>query len=89
VIFFIDLHSLRRTCATGLTAGSFGRVWWLEEAQSMLGHASRSTTEIYARYGTTLGESAAQKHLSEARSSISGVSGSRPDCCTKSSRLLS
>jgi len=69
-----DFHSLRRTCATGLTAGFFGRVWSLEETQSHLGHASRSTTEIYARYGTTLAEQAAQKHASEARRAVSGVS---------------
>jgi len=69
-----DFHSLRRTCATGLTAGFFGRVWTLEETQSHLGHASRSTTEIYARYGTTLAERAAQMHASESRSAVSEVS---------------
>jgi hypothetical protein len=40
----------------------------------MLGHASRSTTEIYARYGTTLAERAARQHLSEATDGVSGVS---------------
>lgn len=61
-----DFHSMRRTAATGLTAGWLApRAWTLQEAQSMLRHASQSTTERYARHGSTLAQQAA------------GVSGSR------------
>ena len=45
-------HDLRHTCATSLLAGWWsedGHRWALDEVCAMLGHASQSTTEIYAR----------------------------------------
>lgn len=43
-------HDLRHTCATLLLTGELdGRAWTLEEVKDMLGHASITTTERYAR----------------------------------------
>ena len=41
-------HDLRHTCACALLNGQFGRKWSMGEVQRMLGHASVTTTEIYA-----------------------------------------
>ena len=38
-----------QTIASHLIMGTWGRAWRLEEVQVVLGHASRTTTERYAR----------------------------------------
>ncbi len=45
----VCFHDLRHTCASHLIMGTWGRAWRLEEVQVVLGHASRTTTERYAR----------------------------------------
>ena len=45
----LRFHDLRHTCASHLIMGTWGRAWRLEEVQVVLGHASRTTTERYAR----------------------------------------
>jgi len=45
----VRVHDLRHTCASHLIMGTWGRAWRLEEVQVVLGHASRTTTERYAR----------------------------------------
>jgi integrase len=45
----VRFHDLRHTCASHLIMGTWGRAWRLEEVQVVLGHASRTTTERYAR----------------------------------------
>ena len=45
----VRFHDLRHSCASHLIMGTWGRAWRLEEVQVVLGHASRTTTERYAR----------------------------------------
>ncbi|MBT8453680.1 MAG: tyrosine-type recombinase/integrase [Deltaproteobacteria bacterium] len=45
----VRFHDLRHTCASHLIMGTWGRAWRLEEVQVVLGHASRTTIERYAR----------------------------------------
>jgi integrase len=45
----VRFHDFRHTCASHLIMGTWGRAWRLEEVQVVLGHASRTTTERYAR----------------------------------------
>lgn len=42
-------HWLRHTCATSLLCGWWGEPWSLEQVKAILGHASVTTTEIYAQ----------------------------------------
>jgi len=42
-------HWLRHTCATSLLCGWWGEAWTLEQVKAILGHASVTTTEIYAQ----------------------------------------
>jgi integrase len=46
----VRFHDLRHTCGAHLVMGSWGKAWRLEELQVLLGHASRTTTERYAKY---------------------------------------
>jgi integrase len=57
----IRWHDLRHTCATSLLAGWWGEKWTLEEVCGMLGHASKTTTERYARKLDETIEDAAKK----------------------------
>lgn len=42
-------HWLRHTTATALLGGWWGEAWTLEQVRALLGHASVTTTEIYAQ----------------------------------------
>lgn len=42
-------HDIRHTTATALLAGWWGPAWSLEEVKALMGHASVTTTEIYAQ----------------------------------------
>lgn len=67
-------HWLRHTCATALVAGWWsesGEPWSLEEARALLGHASVTTTEIYAQLLDDKAFRAAEKTF-QKRSSLKG-----------------
>lgn len=60
-------HWLRHACGTALVAGWWGEAWSLEQVRAMLGHASVTTTEIYARLLDDAAFKAAEKSFGGGR----------------------
>jgi integrase len=56
----IRYHDLRGTTATHLAIGTWGRVWSLQEIQTMLAHSDQRVTERYVRRATSALSAAAK-----------------------------
>jgi integrase/recombinase XerD len=61
----VTFHGLRHTCGTHLLRGTWGAPLALEQVQVILGHESRTTTEIYAHASPEGGHAAMRRLASE------------------------
>ncbi|MEO8179829.1 MAG: tyrosine-type recombinase/integrase [Deltaproteobacteria bacterium] len=69
-------HDLRRTCASSLVSGAWGRSWRIEEVKEVLGHTSIQTTQRYAHLASWVVQEAATPlpaSLSRARRKYEGA----------------